>query len=397
MIRPESAVPHAAQTRPIRLAILGSTGSIGTQTLDVVSQHPDRFEVVAIAASRVSPLLLKQAERFRPALVAVSTDEATPVLPNGTRFVAGSDALRHASTLPDADILVAATAGHAGIEATIAAIEAGKTIALANKETIVCAGELVMPAANERGIEIRPVDSEHSALWQSLAGAPADSVDRLILTASGGPFRTTPAADLAGVTLEQTLAHPTWSMGGKVTIDSASLMNKGLEVIEARWLFGIPYDRIDVLIHPESIVHSIVEFRDASQIAQLSLPDMRLPIQYALTYPDRLPSACRRLSLAEIGSLTFETPDFARFPALRLAREAGIAGGTFPTVLSAADDAAVDAFLSNRIRFIDIPAVVESALASHQEQGPFSLEAILDADQWARQHAAEEIARYARS
>ncbi len=376
---------------PIRISILGSTGSIGTQTLDVIARLPDRFEVVALAASRVSPLLLEQSAAFRPRLVAVSADQPAPPLPDGVAFISGSGALEAAATRHDADIVVSATAGHGGIEATIAAIEAGKTVALANKETIVCAGELVMPLARSRGVEIRPVDSEHSALWQSLAGAPVSEVSRLILTASGGPFRRTSQEDLEHVTREQTLDHPTWSMGGKVTVDSASLMNKGLEVIEARWLFDVPYEQIDVLVHPESIIHSIVEFRDASQIAQLSLPDMRLPIQYALTWPERLVSPCRNLSLADLGSLTFEAPDTDRFPALRLAREAGIAGNTYPAGLSAADDAAVAAFLDGRIRFLDIPALVAAALDAHVPDGPLSLESMLAADRWAHARTQEAI------
>jgi 1-deoxy-D-xylulose-5-phosphate reductoisomerase len=379
-------------TAPIRIAILGSTGSIGTQTLDVVSRLPDRFEVVALAASKVSPLLLEQARAFRPRLLAVSAEVPAPDLPEGVRFTSGDGALDAAATITEADLVVSATSGHGGIEATIAAIEAGKTIALANKETIVCAGELVMPLARARGVEIRPVDSEHSALWQSLAGAPVSEVSRLILTASGGPFRRTSKADLEHVTLEQTLAHPTWSMGGKVTVDSASLMNKGLEVIEARWLFDVPYEQIEVLVHPESIIHSIVEFRDASQIAQLSLPDMRLPIQYALTWPERLDSPCRKLSLADLGSLSFEAPDTDRFPALRLAREAGVAGNTYPTVLSAADDAAVEAFLAGNIRFVDIPALVSAALDAHVPDGPLSLESMRQADQWARDRIAAATA-----
>ncbi|MFM9106991.1 MAG: 1-deoxy-D-xylulose-5-phosphate reductoisomerase, partial [Chloroflexota bacterium] len=309
----------------------------------------------------------------------------------GSEFSAGPAALIAAATHPAVDLVVSATSGHGGIEATVAAIGAGKTIALANKETIVCAGELVMPLARARGVEIRPVDSEHSALWQALAGAPPSAVERLILTASGGPFRRTSRSDLERVTLEQTLAHPTWSMGGKVTVDSASLMNKGLEVIEARWLFDIPYERLDVLVHPESIIHSIVEFRDASQIAQLSLPDMRLPIQYALTWPERLPSPCRRLSLAELGSLTFEAPDEERFPALRLAREAGVAGATYPTVLSAADDVAVAAFLAGKVRFVDIPDLVAAALDAHVPDGPLSLDAILAADRWSRARTQASI------
>ncbi|HEU0113684.1 MAG TPA: 1-deoxy-D-xylulose-5-phosphate reductoisomerase, partial [Thermomicrobiales bacterium] len=285
--------------------------------------------------------------------------------------------------------------GHAAIVPTYRAIAAGKTIALAKKETIVCAGALIVPYAAERGVELRPVDSEHSAIWQALRSGRAAEVRRLILTASGGPFRSAPAADLARVTVEQALAHPTWSMGGKVTIDSATMMNKGLEIIEARWLFDVPAERIDVVIHPESIVHSLVEFVDGSQIAQLGMPDMRLPIQYALSFPERWGAAGDSLSLADIGALHFERPDEARFPALRLAREACRLGSTYPTVLSAADDIAVAAFLDRRLQFTAIPRAIEATMARHQAASALSFEAIADADAWARRVAREAVAALA--
>jgi len=370
-------------TQPIGISILGSTGSIGTQTLDVVQRMPGRFRVVALAATRVSLRLEEQIALHRPALVALS--EAPPAgWTCAADVVVGSDALRAAACVPGAEIVVAATSGHAGIDPVIEAIRLGRVIALANKETIVCAGELVMPLAAQHGAEIRPVDSEHSALWQSLAGAHPDSVRRMILTASGGPFRKLSKSALEQVTVEQALAHPTWNMGGKVTIDSASLMNKGLEVIEARWLFGVPLSRIEVVVHPESIIHSIVEYVDGSQIAQLSLPDMRLPIQYALTYPERAASPCTPLSLAEIGSLTFEHPDMDRFPLLRIALACGEAGSTYPTVMSAADDVAVEAFLHGRLRFVDLPTVVQQVIDAHQPMGPLTVESVLEADAWAR-------------
>ena len=370
-------------TQPIGISILGSTGSIGTQTLDVVERMPERFRVLALAATRISPRLEEQIALHRPALVALS--EVPPVgWTCAAEVVVGPDALRAAACVPGAEIVVAATSGHAGIDPVIEAIRLGRVIALANKETIVCAGELVMPLAAQHGAEIRPVDSEHSALWQSLAGAQPDSVRRMILTASGGPFRKLSKAALEQVTVEQALAHPTWNMGGKVTIDSASLMNKGLEVIEARWLFGVPLSRIEVVVHPESIIHSIVEYVDGSQIAQLSLPDMRLPIQYALTYPERAASPCTPLSLAEIGSLTFEHPDMDRFPLLRIALACGDAGSTYPTVMSAADDVAVEAFLHGRLRFVDLPAVVQQVIDAHQPVGPLTVESVLEADAWAR-------------
>jgi len=381
---------------PIGVAVLGATGSVGRQTLDVIAHHPDRFRVVALAAGTNAGLLANQAVAFAPDLIALDAGASAPRLPAGVRLERGASGLIAAATHPDADIVVVASSGHAAIVPTHRAIAAGKTIALANKETIVCAGELIVPFAAARGVEIRPVDSEHSALWQSLGRAPITEVARLILTASGGPFRETPIARLATVTVAEALAHPTWAMGGKITIDSASLMNKGLEVIEAHWLFGIPYDRIEVLIHPESIVHSLVEFRDGSQIAQLSLPDMRLPIQYALTYPEHAPSPCQSLSLADVGTLRFAAPDPARFPALALARQAGESGLTFPTVLSAADEVAVAAFLAGRLRFVDIPEVASRCLADHRPDGSLGFDVIAAADAWARTAAATAIASIGR-
>jgi len=377
---------------PVGVSVLGSTGSIGRQALEVIAGLPDRFRVVALAAGRNSALLAEQSARFRPDLAALDQPAGSPP-PAGVRLEVGEAGLLAAATHPEAAIVLVATSGHAGILPTLRAVEAGKIVALANKEAIVCAGEVIVPLAAERGVEIRPVDSEHSAIWQSLGRSPGREVSRLILTASGGPFRRTPAAALAGVTVEQALAHPTWAMGGKVTIDSATLMNKGLELIEARWLFGVPLGRIDVVVHPESIVHSLVEFVDGSQIAQLSLPDMRLPIQFALTYPEHAPGPCRRLSLAEVGTLHFEAPDTERFPALDLARWAGEAGGTYPTVLSAADDEAVAAFLAGRLRFAQIPEVVARVLHRHVAASPLSLGLIAEADRWGRAAAEAEIAR----
>jgi len=374
-----------------RLAILGSTGSVGRQTLEVVDAHPGRFRVVALAAGANAGLLREQAAKYRPDLVAIDAAGADDLRALG-RVEVGPGGLLAAANHPDVDVVVVASAGHAAILPTQQAILAGKTIALANKETIVCAGELIVPLAAERGVEIRPVDSEHSAVWQSLGRSTGADVARLILTASGGPFRETPAAELERVTAAQALAHPTWSMGGKITVDSATLMNKGLEVIEARRLFGVPFERIEVLVHPESIVHSLVEFVDGSQVAQLSVPDMRLPIQYALTYPARIPGPCRRLSLAEVGTLRFAPPDEGRFPALALAREAGRRGGTYPTVLSAADEIAVEAFLAGRIRFVEVAAVVRDVLDRHRPQGPLSFDAIAEADAWARAETTRAVA-----
>jgi 1-deoxy-D-xylulose-5-phosphate reductoisomerase len=377
-----------ADQKKIGVAVLGSTGSVGLQTLDVIDAHPERFRLVALAARSASERLLAQARRYRPLMtVATNLDAQAAATLDG--LLAGDAGLLEIVSHPDVDMVVVATSGHAAIEPTITAIEHGKTIALANKETLVCAGAIIMPLAHAHGVEIRPVDSEHSAIWQALRGVKADQVERIILTASGGPFRDTPSTDLENVSAAEALAHPTWSMGGKITIDSATMMNKGLEVIEAHWLFDMPYDRIEVVVHPESIVHSLVEFVDGGQIAQLGHPDMRLPIQYALSFPDRLALPGRRLRLDEIGLLRFSPPDERRFPALRLAREAGVAGSTYPTVLSAADEIAVESFLAGSISFVDIPAVVERVLDAHQPGNDVSVASIMAADAWARQTARE--------
>ncbi len=373
---------------PIRLAILGSTGSIGQSTLEVVDAHPDELSVVALAAGRNAASLRAQTERYRPTLVSLDDDSATDWRPDGVERFVGTAGLHAAATHPDADIIVVATSGHASIEPTLAALRAGKIVALANKEAIVCAGDLVMALVSKVGDRLRPIDSEHSAVWQCLETArPGAEPARIILTASGGPFRTTPMEQLRAMTAADALKHPTWNMGSKVTIDSATLMNKGLETIEACWLFDMPYDRIDVVVNPQSVVHSYVEYPDGSLIAQLGPADMRLPIQYALSYPERWPNAFRRADLPTIGHLDFATPDLARFPALRIAREAGMAGNTYPTVLSAADEVAVDRFLRDGIGFLDIPALVERALDAHRPDGPLTLESIQAADRWAREFA----------
>ncbi|MBA3449691.1 MAG: 1-deoxy-D-xylulose-5-phosphate reductoisomerase [Chloroflexia bacterium] len=372
------------------VAVLGSTGSVGQQSLDVIASLPDRFYVVALAARTLSERLIDQVTRFQPDIVSVY--EAPPAGHGIANAMSGDHGLIAAATHRDAEIVVVATSGHAAIAPIVCAIEHGKTIALANKEALVCAGELIIPLAAEHGTWVRPVDSEHSAIWQALSGSPIDQVERILITASGGPFRATPGHEFATITVKEALAHPTWTMGGKITVDSATLMNKGLEVIEAHWLFGLPYDRIDVVVHPESVVHSLVEFVDGGLIAQFGLPDMRLPIQYALTYPDRVPRSGHRLDLAKLGPLNFEAPDEKRFPALRIAREAGLAGCTYPTVLSAADDEAVRAFLAGSLRFIDIPVVVSSVLDRHLPH-VVSMESISAADAWARAIAKEEIIR----
>lgn len=377
-------------TDRVGIAVLGSTGSVGRQTLDVIDAHPDRYRVVSLAARAVSERFLDQVARYSPDIAAVSESSSASEFGAYT-ILTGTDGLVAASTHSSVDIVVVASSGHAAIVPTIQAVELGKVIALANKETLICAGELIMPLAAARGVPIRPVDSEHSAIWQALGGAPAEQIHRVILTASGGPFRTASSRELAHVSAADALAHPTWSMGSKITVDSATLMNKGLEIIEAHWLFGLPYNQIEVLVHPESIIHSLVEFVDGGLIAQLGIPDMRLPIQYALTYPERAPLLSQRLDLARIGALHFEQPDEKRFPALRLAREAGVAGRTYPIVLSAADDKAVDAFLAGDLRFNDIPAVVETVIEEH-EPTEVTLDSIVEIDVWARAAAMSAIA-----
>jgi len=371
----------------LRIALLGSTGSIGRSTLDVIETHSDKVRVVALAAGRNLPLLNEQIARHHPALVSVAQaeDRGAVIASPGTTVMAEADGLMAAATHPDADIVVVATSGHASIAPTLAALDAGKIVALANKETIVCAGELVMAAAARAGTTIRPVDSEHSALWQCLQTAgPEAAPERLILTASGGPFRTFPIERLHTVTAADALRHPTWDMGAKITIDSATLMNKGLETIEAHWLFTMPYDRIEIVVQPQSIIHSYIAYADGALIAQMGPADMRLPIQYALSYPHRWPNTFRRADLPTMGTLTFEAPDAERFPCLTLARQAGEAGSTYPTVLSAADEVAVARFLHGEIGFFAIPNLVSAALDSHIPEGPLTLDAIMEADRWAR-------------
>jgi len=374
-----------------RLAILGSTGSIGQQTLEVVRSSGDRFQVIGLGAGRNLPLLERQIEEFQPRLVSIAEVDLTQSLRRPEYELVSLDAL---ASHPDVDLVVIAISGKAGLSPTLAAIEAGKSIALATKEVLVMAGEIVTAAARRRGMEILPIDSEPSAIWQCLRGEE-QRVARLILTASGGPFRQFSREQLAKVTSQQALEHPTWKMGKKITIDSATMMNKGFEVIEAHWLFDVPMEKIEAVVHPQSIVHSFVEFVDGSTKAQLSPPDMRLPIQYALFYPERPPSDLPRLDFSNIGPLTFEAPDLERFPCLRLALEAGQEGGTYTAVLSAADEAAVEFFLEQRIGFLDIATLVEDTLEQHQSIPHPSLEEILAADAWARERASKiEIRRW---
>ena len=363
-----------------RLAILGSTGSIGQQALDIVRSFPDKFRVVGLAGGRNTALLSEQVNEFQPKLV-YSTLKLS--LPNKAKFYSMEEIASH----PEVDLVVIATSGKAGLAPTLAAIGAGKKIALANKEILAMAGEIIIAEAKRYRAQILPIDSEHSAIWQCLRGEKAE-VARLVLTASGGPFYCHSPAQLASVTVEEALNHPTWKMGRKVTIDSATLMNKGLEAIEAHWLFSIPFNKIEILIHPQSIVHSLVEFRDGSLKAQLSFPDMRLPIQYALSYPRRLPNTkLPRLDLVQVNSLTFEPINYADFPCLELALEAGKKGGTYPAVLCAADEVAVELFLNIRISFPDIARVIARTISLHQGVASPTLDDILAADSWARETA----------
>jgi len=369
-----------------RVAVLGSTGSIGRQTLEVISAHPRRFRIIGLAAGKNLDLLTRQISQFKPGLIHFQDEKAPPASAE-YEFLSLEEMASH----PEVDIVVIATSGKWGLKPTLAAVRAGKRIALANKESLVMAGELIIAEARRSGARILPVDSEHSAIWQCLEGEK-EKPARIILTASGGPFYHYSPAKLNKVTVEQALKHPSWRMGKKVTIDSATLMNKGLEVIEARWLFDMPLDSISVLVHPQSIIHSMVEFSDGSVKAQLGCPDMRLPIQYALSYPERLPNPeLPRLDWGGIKELTFAPPDFNSFPCLKLAIEAGRRGGTYPAVLCGADEVAVELFLSGRIKFTDIARLVEPALEGHKATAHPTLEAILAADNWAR----EEVKRLA--
>ena len=379
-----------------RIAILGSTGSIGQQTLEVARVLKGQLSVAGLGAGSNAELLASQIREFQPRMVSFNGPKAElrRSLSPGRTSLPEVVTLEEMASHPDVDLVLIATSGKAGLAPTLAAIRARKEVALANKEVLVMAGAMVMAEARKYGVKIRPVDSEHSAIWQCLKGERKKGVARLLLTASGGPFLRYPAKKLEAITPEQALNHPTWKMGKKVTIDSATLMNKGMEVIEAHWLFGVPYSRIGVVVHTESIVHSMVQFIDGSNKAQLSRPDMKLPIQYALGYPDRhfnpdLPMMDWDRAMA----LNFEPPDLAKFPCLRLAREAGEKGGTYPAVLCAADEVAVEKFLSHRIGLLDIARLVEDALEHHRSTKCPSLDEVLEADAWARRHAGKWRAR----
>lgn len=385
-----------------RLTILGSTGSIGQSTLDVVAQYPEEFVVVGLGAGKNTHRLAAQIRRFRPARVSVQDAEAAQALKNllspenGVEILVGSEGATALATDSRNDLLVSAMVGAVGLQPTLAAINKGIPVALANKETLVMAGPLVMAAAQQQGSVIIPIDSEHSAIFQSLLGHQYEDIRRLWLTASGGPFLRWPQSRLATVTPAQALNHPNWAMGPKITVDSATLMNKGLEVIEASVLFQLPAERIEVHIHPQSIVHSLVEYVDGSVIAQLGIPDMRVPIAYALTYPRRLPLRLPPLDLFAVGQLTFERPDLERFPCLRLAYDAARVSGTMPAALNAANEVAVAAFLAGKLSFIAIHRVIAQTMEAHQVQPLASLDQVLAVDRWAREMAHNLIAQVTR-
>jgi len=382
-----------------KISILGSTGSIGLQALQVIRKFPRRFSVVGLAADSSWKTLAQQIDDFKPVEVGLHNEEAALNLSrkldgSGPRVWSGEESLSRIASIEQCDMVLIAVVGMAGLLPTIKAIESGHDIALATKEALVTGGELVMREALSRKVKILPVDSEHSAVFQCLRKEKRKAVRRLILTSSGGPFRALSKAQMECVTVDAALEHPTWKMGKKITIDSATLMNKGFEVLEAHHLFSIPLDAIEVVIHPESIIHSLVEFCDGSTLAQLSPPDMRLPIQYALGYPERLPQCWNPIDLAEIGKMTFAAPDIERFPCLSLAYKAGAAGGTMPCVMNAANEVAVARFLKGEIPFTAIPAIIESVMNEHHPGREVTLQALQDADRWARKRSENLVLKY---
>ncbi len=374
-----------------RVILLGSSGSIGESTCKVARALPDKMKIVGLGVAKSTERLLEQAKEFGVKALAVSDPQAAEKvkskLPAGAKFFPGAEGLARMVEETDADMVLVAIVGTAGLAPALAALRSGKDLAVASKEILVLAGSAVMAEAKKRKRQVLPVDSEHNAIFQCLQGANEKEVRKVILTASGGPFRQSRAAELEKVTVAQALKHPTWSMGKKITIDSATMFNKGLEMIEAHWLFGLPMKQVEVVVHPQSIVHSMVEFIDGSVLAQLSVTDMCFPIQYAVTFPERMPSGLPPLDLAKLGSLTFEAPDEKRFPALRLAREAGEAGGTLPGVFNAANEVAVEAFLAEQISFPRIWGMVEEVMQKHTTLSSPDLEAIIEADRWARSEA----------
>ena len=381
------------------LTLLGSTGSIGTQTLDIVAQYPEQFRIVGLTAGQNVTLLAQQIRQFRPEIVAICDEdkllelkEAIADLDPQPILLAGESGVVEVAKYGDAQAVVSGIVGCAGLLPTIAAIKAGKDIALANKETLIAGGPVVNPLIEKYGVKLLPADSEHSAIFQCLQGLPAGGLRRIILTASGGSFRDLPSDKLAAVTVADALKHPNWSMGPKITIDSATLMNKGLEVIEAHYLFGMDYDDIDIVIHPQSIIHSLIELQDTSVLAQLGWPDMRLPLLYALSWPERIHTDWERLDLVKAGDLTFREPDHEKYPCMQLAYAAGRAGGSMPAVLNAANEQAVALFLEEKIQFLDIPKLIDKACDKHQADNCKSpgLDDILAADRWARQEVLAE-------
>ncbi|MDB9515970.1 1-deoxy-D-xylulose-5-phosphate reductoisomerase [Roseofilum reptotaenium CS-1145] len=380
------------------ITLLGSTGSIGTQTLDIVAEHPDQFRIVGLAAGNNITLLAQQIEQFRPEIVAIRNPDKLPELKSAIASIdpqpillAGETGVVEVAGYGDSESVVTGIVGCAGLLPTLAAIKAGKDIALANKETLIAGGPVVLPLVEEHGVKLLPADSEHSAIFQCLQGVPEGGLRKIILTASGGAFRDWPVEKLAQAKVSDALKHPNWSMGRKITIDSATLMNKGLEVIEAHFLFGMDYDNIEIVIHPQSIIHSLIEVQDTSVLAQLGWPDMRLPLLYALSWPERIYTDWETLDLVKVGSLTFRNPDHDKYPCMQLAYAAGRAGGSMPAVLNAANEQAVALFLDENIGFLEIPKVIEQVCDRHQSQNTShpSLDDILEADQWARQMVLE--------
>lgn len=376
-----------------KIAILGSTGSIGTNVLKVIQNNPGTYEVVALSAGKNTNLLSEQIKIFRPQVVAVLEEKAVQSLQQtipggqGIKVLFGIEGFQKIAALPQVDVVVSAMTGAAGLLPTYAAVREGKDVALANKETLVMAGPLIMAEVQRSGVTLLPIDSEHSAILQSMRGHEKEDLDRVILTASGGPFRERTLEEMSQITPEQALRHPNWEMGNKITIDSATLMNKGLEVIEARWLFDLSMRQIEVLVHPESILHSMVVYKDGSMIGQMGVPDMTIPISYALFYPRHRPNGLSPLSLDEIGALTFQKPDLTRFPCLALALKASETGESMPAVLNAANEVAVNAFLHGKIQFLRIPQVIEKTMETHTVHPVQTIEAVMAADAWARQTA----------
>lgn len=382
------------------ITLLGSTGSIGTQTLDIVAQYPDQFRVVGLAAGNNVEMLIKQIRQFRPSIAAICAPEKLPILQDGIKdldykpiLLAGEAGIIEVAAHGDSESVVTGIVGCAGLLPTIAAIKAGKNIALANKETLIAGAPVVLPLIEEYGVKLLPADSEHSAIFQCLQGVPAGGLRKIILTASGGAFRDWAVSDLASVTVADALKHPNWSMGRKITVDSATLMNKGLEVIEAHFLFGMDYDNIEIVIHPQSIIHSLIELQDTSVLAQLGWADMRLPLLYAMSYPERIFTDWERLDLVKAGNLTFREPDHQKYPCMNLAYAAGRAGGSMPAVLNAANEQAVALFLDEKIKFLDIPRCIEMTCARHNNAPHPSLEDIIGADIWARQQVIDFLSQ----